>query len=1098
MDRHAAAGHPHHRRGEVSYAGLGEDRERQGNGRLVHSRRYGREADAPWADAQRRRGTYGWKEVATEFTAPPEANVADVGTLLHGTGTAWFDNVRWECLEPDRLKAVAQRPERMVLADTRVHGPWYAGASAEGSADAADGYDHRAAVRLMNFSPQALAAKLFTVDTAMIAVRSRGGLAECLVIDQSGKPVRAHCLGDRLLLEADVPARSVRTYHVYWRGDRTCPLHAASAAGKPVANKVVPSQFNLVKNGDFALGEGSPSDWWHDSVPAGSGIALAVEKPDRAAVGRRCLKLHVPAGAPSAWRGWRQRVPVWPGHSYLISAWVKYQDFAESGKFVHIHQLTAGGTVGAMGSVGPTTQGASGWTIIAEEVTVAADTSLLELHLTTNRTGTVWYGGVAVIEVVPAMFGREESRPAGSPAELDVWPVPAVVKVFQEDLRPRATAALGVARPGTSRSRCNWRFAPAATCLGRGVEVIRRGARIMRDSETWTSTSWATCPSTIRRPTILNRRGRRGGALIPSGSATCDGWPGRWPDPLLPNHAFDLAANVTQPVWITVTVPKGVPAGDYTGAVRLVAGGQRLWQQPFTVHVWDFTLPDERHVTAKFDVGPGPGTRWWGKPWDEGVSRDCCLHEQTADVSGHRSTGADAEIRKRQGDGRFCRVRSGRRTLFPRSESLMPGRRTVFMRLAGDFRRGPFSAKSRTPASRPSRTQTGGRLRPSTRKAYQACLKLFWDPSSRRAGEEIRALHLGRAALLAAADYSADESPLPNDPRGRPANPHLQQHVEPRARMGRFARHLGHRPLWLRLGGTDRQVAVGGPPRVVDDRRPDVYRHALLRRSNGCCLTTVSSMASRYTGSGASAGPPTIRTVLDGTSSFTNPIGPASRIGSRYPNGDGFLIYPGHPVGHDGPLSTIRLEQAREGVEDFEYLYLLRQLIEQGRAAGKDVAAAEGALRRADRLVSIPNAGGCYSSRILPDPEEVYRLREQVGRAIERLTTATEPFRWGINGHPVSQEGYFQVPIARQLDLVRELARAGIAPTGAQLPFGAIRLGSMNWWPRQGGGRFTCCRCCLRRTGGAGKLCRSKSERPLLPSRGRWSAATRAGLRIGN
>ena len=33
---------------------------------------------------------------------------------------------------------------------------------------------------------------------------------------------------------------------------------------------------------------------------------------------------------------------------------------------------------------------------------------------------------------------------------------------------------------------------------------------------------------------------------------------------------------------------------------------------------------------------------------------------------------------------------------------------------------------------------------------------------------------------------------------------------------------------------------------------------------------------------------------------------------------------------------------------------------------------------------------------------------------------AAEPFRWGINGHPVSQESYWQVPIATQLDLVAE------------------------------------------------------------------------------
>ena len=51
---------------------------------------------------------------------------------------------------------------------------------------------------------------------------------------------------------------------------------------------------------------------------------------------------------------------------------------------------------------------------------------------------------------------------------------------------------------------------------------------------------------------------------------------------------------------------------------------------------------------------------------------------------------------------------------------------------------------------------------------------------------------------------------------------------------------------------------------------------------------------------------------------------PGQHFWIRYPNGDGFLLYPGKPIGHEGPVSSIRLEQAREGVEDYEYLVMLR------------------------------------------------------------------------------------------------------------------------------------------------------------------------------
>ena len=121
---------------------------------------------------------------------------------------------------------------------------------------------------------------------------------------------------------------------------------------------------------------------------------------------------------------------------------------------------------------------------------------------------------------------------------------------------------------------------------------------------------------------------------IPNDVVACDGWPGRWPDPLLPKDTFDLAANTTQPVWITVAVPKDVPAGDYTGVVRLVAGGKRLWQQPLTVHVWDFSLPEESHVAAKIRREPRSGRKMVGKTVGQGPSQDHSHDGQTAALSG--------------------------------------------------------------------------------------------------------------------------------------------------------------------------------------------------------------------------------------------------------------------------------------------------------------------------------------------------------------------------------------------------------------------------------------------------------------------------------
>jgi hypothetical protein len=91
----------------------------------------------------------------------------------------------------------------------------------------------------------------------------------------------------------------------------------------------------------------------------------------------------------------------------------------------------------------------------------------------------------------------------------------------------------------------------------------------------------------------------------------------------------------------------------------------------------------------------------------------------------------------------------------------------------------------------------------------------------------------------------------------------------------------------------------------------------------------------------------------------------------RYPNGDGYLAYPPR--------------QAREGLEDYEYLHLLKTLVERRTAEGKDVRAAAEALDLASGLVTSPCEIGRYSTRILPDPDRVHAVREAVARAIEAM-----------------------------------------------------------------------------------------------------------------
>lgn len=76
---------------------------------------------------------------------------------------------------------------------------------------------------------------------------------------------------------------------------------------------------------------------------------------------------------------------------------------------------------------------------------------------------------------------------------------------------------------------------------------------------------------------------------------------GMWPDPLMPVNTIDIRKNDIQPLWLTVYVPEGTPAGIYKGSVSVTADGIATQTLPITVRVYDFTLPIESQLKTAFD-----------------------------------------------------------------------------------------------------------------------------------------------------------------------------------------------------------------------------------------------------------------------------------------------------------------------------------------------------------------------------------------------------------------------------------------------------------------------------------------------------------------
>lgn len=108
-------------------------------------------------------------------------------------------------------------------------------------------------------------------------------------------------------------------------------------------------------------------------------------------------------------------------------------------------------------------------------------------------------------------------------------------------------------------------------------------------------------------------------------------------------------------------------------------------------------------------------------------------------------------------------------------------------------------------------------------------------------------------------------------------------------------------------------------------------------------------------------------------------------------NGDGRFIYPPNrdPANDKrkhltGPIDSFRWEMLREGIEDYEYFYLLRETIAQARARGVSA----NMLAAAEKLLQVPPEVCVDMTTFTLDPAPLYAHREKIARAIESLRKA--------------------------------------------------------------------------------------------------------------
>ncbi len=938
-------------------------------------------------------GTFEWTQVSLTFTTPVDAVDASVGTMLWGTGTAWFDEVILEAHSPSgppSFHIETSAPESRSLTEMDRSPPWFD----ENPGDDID-WHFRAPLELLNLGAGPLGAQA-AVNLRRFTSRWRNLNPESFRVVSGTTPLPLLSAGEELMFEASLPAHTRRYFYLYFSSDpriRSEVRDIEEILTGP-ANKVINPSFEQVSDGMPAGWRLQRPERTSDHGTAGPGL-----------FGDHYATFTVPhtyAGAVG-WPGWIQDVSVEPGQNYLFSGWVKLDDVRGSVK-IHAHLRDSKGQLVGNDptvSIGPELSGTTDWTQLSGSFAIPSGATVFQIHLTMDATGTLSHDGIVLLEgLTYPVQGLVES--GETPSDIQVWSVPAVVKVFQDDHPPLQAQMTEILACGGEFEPLQLAVRSREALLNVRIEVEaprHTNGMILEEFEIGT-VGFVPVAHTSGYHRDMDRKpwerfvvmGRPvTSSLLPSDFGTgSDGWVGWWPDPILPAEKVSLLSNQTQPVWITFWIPPGTKSGDYMGSVRFLHGDAVVAEKQFRLHVWDFDLSSETVTTAIYDVRTGfrqvvPGQsqeetyeKLLRLMADHRVSPERVRPEPLLTVSNNSVT-ADYEGFDEAASFLFDTL--GVPQLYTPSIFNLFGWANPPKICFGES---PYPGEA--PYSGADRSV----LRSEYKQAYQSVLADFWSHVEEKNWEK-------RFVL-----YIADEPHYWEEGIIEQMQALCEMIHEVNEEIPIYSSVWSHVPEWdgyLDVWGIGHFGVV--PPEKIEELLAAGDRVWFTTDGHMCIDTPYCAierllphLAFHYNVEGYEFWGIDWLSDYDpwrvGWHSTVNlTLNPEDSLHSVvYPNGDGYLVYPGAPVGHDRAVPTIRLAQAREGVEDYALLSLLRVRIAEAKGASLNVGEAEEALQAIARLVSIPSPSGRWSTELLPFPEALYEARRRVGEAIERIDYA--------------------------------------------------------------------------------------------------------------
>jgi hypothetical protein len=473
------------------------------------------------------------------------------------------------------------------------------------------------------------------------------------------------------------------------------------------------------------------------------------------------------------------------------------------------------------------------------------------------------------------------------------------------------------------------------------------------------------------------------------------GCAGEWPDPLPPLRApLDLEAGRNQPLWVRVTVPKDAAPGAYTGKIALAAEGWRA-EVPVRVEVYGFALPDRMTCQTSFGLPAGDIWRYQGLQKEE--DRRAVLEKYLACLSAHHISPYDPapldpfkvtwpdkknprpEFDWSAWDAAMTRAIDHYHFNAFTIPIVGMGGGTFYSRVDPEL----LGYKEDTPEYKAAFTAYCRAVQEHLRqKGWLPYAYVYWfdepDP------KDYAFVMNGFRKLKAAAPdlvRMLTEQVEPDLVGG----PNVWCHLTPDYRHDRAEerRKAGDRFWWYVCCAPKAPFCTLFIDHPATELRVWLWQ-TWQRRIDGILVWSLDY----WTSGTAYADPKRPQNPYEDPASWVDGYGTAKGAKVLWGNGDGRFLYPPEAAADanppapvlEGPVESLRLEMLRDGVEDYEYLVILRGLLAKH---GKALPEAE--RKRLEALLEVPPEITADMTTFTKDPAPIEARRHAVAQAIEAL-----------------------------------------------------------------------------------------------------------------